>query len=347
MMPLLACPLDVVVEILGWCSPWDLLAVQHSSRDFWTLLRSNAIWHNSRANTFPGFPLPPFGKSQRWFTHFVFKAGPCTVCGRHTAQLPHSFSLEIRFCSVACSFFAFKCHPDDIDEQLVEALVAQPSGAGMKMFLLFSQLPYLEGTQNLHLYQPSVVNAALGRPPMEPTMLSRAYVLPPSTWGILEEMPCPRFMTMCETLHTSIPRYHSQQRAVQEANRTFVEVLAGNEGLDYEELITSSTLSRYLLIFSRDLTRLSHSSAWFTIRDACLAEVAFTINGHCPFCLTPNRSFSAHGLIRHMELQHPDQYVRAPSKLHPCTLCPPGSGPLKWKHLKRHILKKHTTNIAI
>lgn len=104
---------------MSWCGPKDLQEIRLVCRVFASLLAQNQyIWRLSRANIQMGFPLPAAAHSEAQFTSYVFNGGICTVgtgvdprrclllisfqvCSRHTTELPYSFALAIRICSVS------------------------------------------------------------------------------------------------------------------------------------------------------------------------------------------------------------------------------------------------------
>ncbi|KAJ7037999.1 hypothetical protein C8F04DRAFT_1090992 [Mycena alexandri] len=98
-------PLDLVLEIMGWCGPHDLLALQDVCTTFRVLLLNNPyIWCLARVNLELGFPLPIAAPSEEWFVRYALGGGPCTVCRRPTQEVPYSYLLCIRLCSVSCSY---------------------------------------------------------------------------------------------------------------------------------------------------------------------------------------------------------------------------------------------------
>ncbi|KAJ7682483.1 hypothetical protein DFH06DRAFT_295447 [Mycena polygramma] len=329
-IPLLALPSDVVLEILGWMSPCDLVQVRHVCRLFRSLLNAREyIWRLSRANLLLGFPLPPAANSERWFAHYILKGGPCSVCHRHTKEPPYSVSLDIRICSSACSYRLLGRHLEDVEEYLSEALVKQPSSPSFAQSLMLASKPYLEGTRDTPLYRPGFVSAALVGPNL----------------GTM--------MNMAEALQDAIPRYRSKKRVVEAKNRACVARFASEAGLTYDHITVSPTLARYFHVFSRDLTEFS-DSVWKTIRDVCLAEVALRIppDNRCPFCsesASDRRCFKTENRLRqHLQLEHPEEYGSIPSAaLHPCTACPPSERVFRFKQLKRHIKAKHTEPVSL
>ncbi|KAJ7044733.1 hypothetical protein C8F04DRAFT_595547 [Mycena alexandri] len=111
--------LDLLLEIMGWCGPHDLVAVQDVCRTLRSLLLNNRyVWRLARANLGLGFPLPIAAPSEEWFVRYALGSGPCTVCRRPTQELPYSYSLGIRICSVSCSYYLLRVCPGEVDEYI-------------------------------------------------------------------------------------------------------------------------------------------------------------------------------------------------------------------------------------
>ncbi|KAJ6538466.1 hypothetical protein DFH09DRAFT_77159 [Mycena vulgaris] len=143
--------LDVVLEIMSWCGPQDLqnlLLVNRLCRNL--LVKNQYIWRLSRATIHLGFPLPALATSELSFIRAVFNGGPCTVCHRTTSELPYSFSLDIRICSAACSFYLLRVAPYDVDEFIASdpgaIFVDKPEDLNDSdsETLMLQSLPYLE-----------------------------------------------------------------------------------------------------------------------------------------------------------------------------------------------------------
>ncbi|KAF7352492.1 F-box domain-containing protein [Mycena venus] len=360
-MPFSMFPLDVVLEVMGWCSPIDILNVRATSRLFWNLIAHNpSLWRLARANVLLDFNLPGAAVSEAWLATYVFAPGPCAVCRRRTTELPLSFSLEIRLCSDSCGFHLLKSDPEHFHRSLPRVLVSRPDPGNIlhiRHFLAFFALPYLEGTRGAEhlsiddftrLYRPSLVRAVVARPRVELPTQTQAAVLPPRSLRILQTTSLGDFMEMTETLVATMTQYRARRRVVQEKNRAFLAVLAHREGLTFDQLAASPTLGYHFNVFARDLTLFS-GHAWSVIREVCLAEATqrMPANGRCPFCPRRRLIPTDRQLRQHIEAQHQEEHVYMLLKHHLCTLCPPGSSVYTWKNLKRHIEQKHPERPSI
>ncbi|SJL00908.1 uncharacterized protein ARMOST_04222 [Armillaria ostoyae] len=94
---------EIVVEILGWLSPYDLLTVKLVSSRFLYFIQHNAIyWIKARQNV-GNIPPPLPDLSESTYASCLFcktKCLPC--CNRMTDLLPVSFPLRVRTCLETC-----------------------------------------------------------------------------------------------------------------------------------------------------------------------------------------------------------------------------------------------------
>ncbi|KAJ6478441.1 hypothetical protein DFH09DRAFT_431415 [Mycena vulgaris] len=334
--------LDVVLEIMSWCGPQDLqnlLLVNRLCRNL--LVKNQYIWRLSRATIHLGFPLPALATSELSFIRAVFNGGPCTVCHRTTSELPYSFSLDIRICSAACSFYLLRVAPYDVDEFIASdpgaIFVDKPEDLNDSdsETLMLQSLPYLEWS--VGLYRPSAVHSELIAFE-EATDLAELETI----WN-QRASQIPAFMEMAETLQSAASNYRSKKSEVEHKNRGYLAALAGRNELSFEQLVASPTLARHVNAFARDLTLLS-DTAWNTIRDVSLAEVRARISSAgnpvaCPFC---DRGRLPERLLRdHIRDVHPEHYVGIATKMHHCTLCLDSSRRFNLKTLKRHVFDSH------
>ncbi|KAJ7126379.1 hypothetical protein C8R43DRAFT_1134966 [Mycena crocata] len=346
-MPFSLLPQDILLEVMGWCGPRDLQQLRLVRNLFHEMLTANQhIWRLSRANVGMNFPLPAAAGTEPSFATFIFDSGPCTVCSRTTADLPYSFSLSIRICSAACSLYLLKIAPlkiapDDIDEHLphVVHVIRTSIGLDETGLPLLASLPYLEGTTKSRLYLPSSIHDALND--LDAVSNSPAHWT--NLFFTLQDRTdaLPAFMQMAETLQAAVSKNRPKQREIEKSNRIFVAILASENQLTYDQLITSPTLLHHLNAFARDLTIFSYS-AWGTIHGICLKEVAHRMlpSNRCSFCI--DRTFTTkRNLEEHIQVQHPEQCVAIASERHRCTLCPPSSRDFRLESLKRHIDSRH------
>ncbi|KAJ7724838.1 hypothetical protein B0H16DRAFT_286822 [Mycena metata] len=157
--------LDLLLEVMTWCGPHDLLVVQGVCRTFRLLLLTNRyIWRLARANLELGFPLPIAAPSEEWFVRYALGGGPCTVCRRPTQELPYSYSLGIRLCSASCSYYLLRACSGDVDGCIAEdgiILWRRPDDVDEVDTLMYQATPYLEGTTNSPMYRPSAIHDGL------------------------------------------------------------------------------------------------------------------------------------------------------------------------------------------
>ncbi|PBK63233.1 hypothetical protein ARMSODRAFT_547323 [Armillaria solidipes] len=72
------CP-EIVVEILGWLGPYDLLTVKLVSSRFLYLIQHNTIcWIKARQNV-GNIPPPPSGLSESAYASYLFGRSRCLV----------------------------------------------------------------------------------------------------------------------------------------------------------------------------------------------------------------------------------------------------------------------------
>ncbi|KAJ6538457.1 hypothetical protein DFH09DRAFT_76928 [Mycena vulgaris] len=212
--------LDVVLEIMNWCGPQDLQNLLLVNRLCLNLLVKNQyIWRLSRATIHLGFPLPALATSELSFIRAVFNGRPCTVCHRTTSELPYSFSLDIRICSAACSFYLLRVAPYDVDEFIASdpgaIFVDKPEDLNDSdsETLMLQSLPYLEWSANWPLYRPSVVHSELIAFE-EATDLAELETI----WN-QRASQIPALMEMAETLQSAA--YRSKKSEVEHKNRAW------------------------------------------------------------------------------------------------------------------------------
>ncbi|KAJ7465976.1 hypothetical protein FB451DRAFT_1561269 [Mycena latifolia] len=251
------------------------------------------------------------------------------VCGRITNELPYSFSLQIRLCSVSCSGYHLRLVPRLIDKRKALATTAptllskRPAALNGHWKAMYDALPYLEWTKDEYWYLPSAIQTA-----------TEAYVTCDrwTQWTLLETwrrkaMAMPAFMELSEALLTGAIHYRRRKPEVERRNRIYLKALARNNGLTWSQLVASPTLARHANAFTRDLAVLT-DSMWLTIRDVVLAEVR-----------------ALNGLQEHIRVRHPADHVElelaVDSAKHRCSLCPGNPSEFALKNLKKHMEHVH------
>ncbi|KAF7352475.1 F-box domain-containing protein [Mycena venus] len=259
--------LDVILIIMSWCGPRDLLMLRHVCKVFRALLAKNLyIWRLARANLQLGFPLPVAAPSEEWFIHYVLDSCPCTVCRRPTSELPYSFSLGIRICSVWAQCAVLVGRPENLDE--VDALMLQP-------------MPYLEWSADAPLYRPSGIQSGLEE--------FRAAVESQSTRSRdeLEKESGGDAGFHGKTVQKAASGYRTKKTVVEKHNRSLLAALARENKVTLDQFITPPTLVRHVNAFAADLACMTRH-AWETIRIDCLSEIQWLRTPKstilCPLC---------------------------------------------------------------
>ncbi|KAJ7465314.1 hypothetical protein FB451DRAFT_1403015 [Mycena latifolia] len=120
-MPSTASVMTVPQDILEWASPQDIQKLRLAARVFRQVIdgpQSNSIWRSAFSNVlFRIPPATPFSPSQ--IAGLVFSGGLCENCRRHTPAIPYSFTLQIRFCSLACEYATLGCIPPSLEKSPV------------------------------------------------------------------------------------------------------------------------------------------------------------------------------------------------------------------------------------
>ncbi|KAJ7724837.1 hypothetical protein B0H16DRAFT_1595331 [Mycena metata] len=155
----------------------------------------------------------------------------------------------------------------------------------------------------------------------------------------------PIFMAMAETLHAATHRYRARKRLVERRNRSLLAVIARENNVTFDQLVSSRTLVRYVNTFARDLTCMT-LQAWMTISETCLAEIKWLRTPKARTCCTlcrPERkqTYTWAGLEAHMRAIHPETYSTIALKGHICALCPHTTKFTQLQQLKRHIYTAH------
>ncbi|KAJ7578043.1 hypothetical protein C8J56DRAFT_1060730 [Mycena floridula] len=104
---------EVIIEILGYCSPADLLVLASVARNFSNILASDSIWTKSRELI--GIPAPPNilqseinlwtpAWTEKKFAAFIFGLARCSSCCNASKGLPKHYLLpfQVRLCSDVC-----------------------------------------------------------------------------------------------------------------------------------------------------------------------------------------------------------------------------------------------------
>ncbi|KAJ7724847.1 hypothetical protein B0H16DRAFT_287218 [Mycena metata] len=228
-------PLDLVLEIMGWCSPHDLLALQNACSTFCSLLLNNHhIWRLARANLELGFPLPIAAPSEEWFVRYALSDGPCTVCRRPTQELPYSYSLGIRLCSASCSYYLLRVCPGDVDEYIAQdwaILSTRPDNMDDVYALMLQATPYLEGTAESPMYRPSGIHDALKE--LYAAANSGGLDLLELNWK-QRAAAMPIFMAMAETLQDATRRYRAKKELVEARNRSLLAAIARENKVTFD-----------------------------------------------------------------------------------------------------------------
>ncbi|KAJ6584680.1 hypothetical protein B0H19DRAFT_392858 [Mycena capillaripes] len=265
--------------------------------------------------------------------------------------LPYSFALNIRFCSLACEYFALRTVPS-----AVKAAPALPTPfPGLQHHsTLPTALPYLEGTRVRPLYKPRHVTDAwndffhacraqpAGSPPLSPSVTPGAQVSNPDLDA---------WMKVAEELCAGARRYRLKKEEVIVANHAALQSIAHNLGLSLPRLVMrSSILVREINTFARDLELLV-GDVWSRIRPAVLDELIKRVSFDglplpCAFCPTTSarsRTYTEEALHLHITRSH-REHVAPPIEIpgrHRCTVCPSNNTTYDRPSLLRHVENKH------
>ncbi|KAJ7167572.1 hypothetical protein C8R46DRAFT_1350555 [Mycena filopes] len=336
--------LDLILVIMAWCGPHDLLALQDVCATFRLLLFKNRyIWRLARANLELGFPLPIAAPSEEWFVRYALAGGSCTVCRRPTQALSYSYSLGIRICSASCSYYLLRASPGNIDESIIDRdiLTCRPDDLDELETLMLNATPYLEGTAAAPLYRPSAIHDAYEE--FYAAMDFGSLASLELTWK-QRAAAMPIFMAMTEALQEAAQRYRDKKEIVERRNRALMATIARENNLEFDQLITSPTLVQSANTFARDLTCMT-PQAWSTIRETCLEEIAWLrvakariVCRHCP---GRKQKYTWAGLQGHIRAIHPESYSSIALNTHTCALCPHTTKFTQLQHLKRHVYTAH------
>ncbi|KAJ6539745.1 hypothetical protein B0H19DRAFT_1180358 [Mycena capillaripes] len=274
-------PLDAILVIMSCCGPKDLLTLRQVCVVFRALLAKNPyVWRLSRANLQFGFPLPVAAPSEEWFLYYVLQCGPCTVCRRPTTELPYSFSLGIRICSAACSWYLLRCAPEDIDECIADdpgvILTKRPENLDELDTLMLQATPHLEWTAEAPLYRPSTIHNGLEE--LRAAVESNS-VVDLESWK-KRAAALPFFMEMAETVQRATPGYRKKKAQVEKQNRSLFVALARENRVVNDRFMTSPTLIRHANAFAADLACMTrHGMIAHTVIELALYSLGHNQRG--------------------------------------------------------------------
>ncbi|KAK7039377.1 hypothetical protein R3P38DRAFT_2899204 [Favolaschia claudopus] len=93
------CP-ELILMILRYCSPMDLVVLSQIAVFRCVLDQNRSCWAEARSTM--SLPDPPFSMSEEEFARTLFEGGSCDACGIYTEEPMLSHALNIRCCS-SCS----------------------------------------------------------------------------------------------------------------------------------------------------------------------------------------------------------------------------------------------------
>ncbi|KAJ6512015.1 hypothetical protein C8R47DRAFT_1064689 [Mycena vitilis] len=301
---ILSLPDDGIQLILSWASPSDIQNLREAGRPFQQIIDgslSSNIWRYAFQNVL--FPLPlssTFLASQ--IATFAFRGGLCYTCRAHTFALPYSFSLNVRFCSLACEYATLRTVPPAVND--APSLPTEFVGLEHHSTLPVG-LPYLEGSQ--------------GRPVYEPRHVERV-------WNAFFDQCRAAGSTQLYPLVT--PGNPSPNATVNEWVQTAEGLCVGARRYRIKkEQVDLDNYAADLEVLDIDI--------WERIRPVVLGELIQRISFHnqplsCPFCLVTSprqRKYKEESLHAHIIRSHP-QHVAEPIAIpgvRRCSLCPPSN----------------------
>ncbi|KAJ7645603.1 hypothetical protein DFH06DRAFT_1425436 [Mycena polygramma] len=270
--PLLTVSLDVLQHIFSWASPSDLQNVRLVCQFLHAYIDDplhTSIWRTAFRNLSFDVPCPTTLTTFRYsgLATLLFGGGKCLTCRRFTNSVPYSFALRIRFCSMACEFDALLRIPPT------------PKKAPALPNTLPVPLPYLEGSSELRLYEPSKVNGAWR------TFESACRQTP-------DVIRMPLVTPACQSSDPRLDQWMATAEVLCDGARQYRIA---------KELVDAENEQEDLQVFT--------PLVWKSVRDVVLSELSeriVTLGSHlpCPFCPAKPRGqprrFSDEGLERHI-----------------------------------------------
>lgn len=298
---------EIVVEILGWLSPYDLLTVKVVSSTFLYLIRHNTIcWIKARQNL-GNIPPPPPGLSESAYASYLFCKSRCLCCNQITDLLPVSFSFRVRTCSETCTrqlFAPAKMYTISLSLQSLRQLPY------LKRYLPFaSWLPYeiiSDGSVVYFRRHAEILHAQF-------ISMVNERGLTAAEEEYRKESPLRQADMAAQMKHSAALYkwsfgYLTKRKHVMQANENMIKNFARQEGIKLARLNTNAKIQQTREIFGKSLTHITY----LVIRDICWAtlkdvrpcpELPQSRRGRIQ-CSRCNKVFLPGALLDHFHVKH-------------------------------------------
>ncbi|KAJ7078477.1 hypothetical protein C8R44DRAFT_992716 [Mycena epipterygia] len=361
---------EIQTMVASHMSPFDLVQFSQTSRRSRAIsTRSSICADGLRRIGFPSHMPTPAASLAKFC--LVFFGGKCTACGKHTDNLPFSYTARIRVCGGPCKDALLKLKI--ISE--IPASTQQPTRKNLLLDCLAPWLPPMETPigRRTYYFHADVVRAtedlkeAIRLDKSQGKMDGRSeegqVALLLRTWD-RKALILPGIMkTAQDVLNWQRTVYTRKREQLDKNVSAHLLCILEIRGLKMKpaELLRSPTLRETIKFWHRDLHALS-LHAFSVIEPLVLREVLLTKAGLpppafkyrksdrilCPICDT-KKSFLVQSLVIHIHHKHPDEFprVRETYNVTPgfkyCELCPHSLKMYAFDGMRKHIAAKHIT----
>ncbi|KAF9467080.1 hypothetical protein BDZ94DRAFT_1318898 [Collybia nuda] len=329
--------LDLILEILDYCSPFDLLQVRSVCKQLCAILdRRPSFWRGAYYRLHNAPYIPPIRPSKFTiyaYTYLLFSLRPCSFCYDLTNFPPVSIPLNLNSCSRNCDFQVFQGKSI--------AKVGDPTCpiSGINL-----HLPTHSHGGNMYQRIPDILAAIHERNAVQKTWRPEDELV---ALKIRWERKHKTHIIVTE-IGKDVQRWRSSYLAARHAqkkkNISLIKRISAQERIAFSTLLEAPTLRNIILAFNRDLANLTEQ-VWITIRGQVhqelrqrrASEMALNEKKPCFIC-----KLSVKGMTDHIATIHKGTMIHWNGQSM-CSLCPIESRRIYTRHgLKQHEQDKHT-----
>ncbi|KAJ7484980.1 hypothetical protein B0H11DRAFT_2279269 [Mycena galericulata] len=366
-------PMDIGLEILEKCSPFDLAQLARTSTFLRSFLRVNShLWKTAQVNLAQGdcppLPAPPVVEASGNYSQFayalwLFDGGPCTWCSKWTDSQPCHFLFRFRSCSPRCRGILFSdvCMSTDKAKKYDDFFWGKwLSRKGQE--LPNGQVTYTYSTQatkDALRERHQAIGVDGGNSWRDPKGFPVRTSQQLDAECDLRRLSRPAISKNAEELDAWYEAYVAQRAVVQKSNFNFLKGLCIEENKKVQGVLRCPTMARLFFAFNRDLQPITHT-VWTQVRDLVLAELKFMGEGVFPEgvatrpndkvrCTQCNQLLRAMSMADHVLSKHKGRNAdtsacdgpEAKARESHCRDCPSSRRLFTERGLRDHQLNKH------